>query len=41
MVEANLRFLEEFNAQNGTAYSEDEARSILKMHLLTLKRWHG
>jgi transcriptional regulator with XRE-family HTH domain len=41
MVESNLRFLDEFNAQNGTAYSEDEARSILKMHLLTLKRWHG
>jgi hypothetical protein len=41
MVESNLRFLDEFNAQNGTSYSEDEARSVLKMHLLTLKRWHG
>jgi transcriptional regulator with XRE-family HTH domain len=41
MVESNLRFLDEFNAQNGTAYSEDEARTILKMHLLTLKRWHS
>jgi transcriptional regulator with XRE-family HTH domain len=41
MVESNLRFLDEFNARNGTAYSEDEARSILKMHLLTLKRWRG
>jgi transcriptional regulator with XRE-family HTH domain len=39
MVESNLRFLEEFNAQNGTSYSEDEARTILKMHLATLKRW--
>jgi transcriptional regulator with XRE-family HTH domain len=39
MVESNLRFLDEFNAQNGTDYSEDEARTILKMHLATLKRW--
>ena len=39
MVESNLRFLDEFNAQTGTAYSEEEARSVLKMHLLTLKRW--
>ena len=41
MVEANLRFLDEFNAQNGTSYSEDEARSILKLHLATLKRWQA
>ena len=39
MVETNLRFLDEFNAGNGTNYSEDEARTILKMHLATLKRW--
>lgn len=39
MVESNLRFLDEFNAGNGTTYSEDEARSILKLHLLTLRRW--
>jgi len=41
MVEANLRFLDEFNAQNGTSYSEDEARTVLKMHLATLKRWQA
>ncbi|MCL2654710.1 MAG: zinc ribbon domain-containing protein [Coriobacteriia bacterium] len=39
MVESNLQFLDEFNAQNGTAYSEDEARTVLKMHLAGLKRW--
>jgi transcriptional regulator with XRE-family HTH domain len=41
MVECNLRFLDEFNAQNGTSYSEDEARTVLKMHLATLKHWQN
>lgn len=39
MIETNLRFLDEFNAENGTAYTEDEAKKILKLHLSTLKRW--
>lgn len=39
IVEYNLKFLDEFNAQSGSHYSEDEARTILKEHLLTLKRW--
>ncbi|MCL1847561.1 MAG: helix-turn-helix domain-containing protein [Coriobacteriia bacterium] len=39
MVESNLRFLSEFNAQNGLNFSEDEARTVLKLHLATLKRW--
>jgi len=39
MVEANLRFLKEYNAESGTKFSEDEARVILKAHLATLKRW--
>jgi len=39
MVESNLKFLSEFNAENGTAYIPDEARDILKLHLATLKRW--
>lgn len=39
MVESNLRFLDEFNAQSGTNFSEDEARLVLKAHLTTLKRW--
>lgn len=39
MVEANLRFLGEFNQENGLSYSEEEARSVLKSHLATLKRW--
>jgi len=41
MVESNLRFLNEFNAQSGTSFSEDEARLVLKAHLATLKRWRG
>ena len=41
MVEANLRFLSEFNAGNDTNYSEEDARTILKMHLATLKRWQA
>lgn len=39
IVEINLKFLDEFNAENGTAFTEEEARSILKVHLATLKRW--
>lgn len=39
MVESNLRFLKEFNESNGTSYTEDEAWTILKLHLATLKRW--
>jgi transcriptional regulator with XRE-family HTH domain len=39
MVDFNLRFLDEWNAQNGTSYTENEARDILKMHLSTLNRW--
>ncbi|MDR1358496.1 MAG: helix-turn-helix domain-containing protein [Coriobacteriales bacterium] len=39
MVEANLRFLDEFNAQSGTSFSEDEAKLVLKTHLATLERW--
>jgi transcriptional regulator with XRE-family HTH domain len=40
MVESNLRFLNEFNAESGNSYTEDEAWTILKMHLATLKRWN-
>ncbi|MCL2751474.1 MAG: helix-turn-helix domain-containing protein [Firmicutes bacterium] len=39
MIETNLKFLAEYNAGNGTAFSEAETRSILKVHLATLKRW--
>lgn len=39
MVEANLEFLDEFNAGNNTHYSKDEARTVLKAHLATLARW--
>lgn len=39
MIEFNLKFLDEFNKENGTNYTEDEARNILKLHLVTLKRW--
>ena len=39
MVEFNLKFLNHFNAQNNTNYTENEARTILKGHLAALKRW--
>lgn len=39
MIESNLRFLDEFNAQNGSNYTEEEAKVILGAHLATLKRW--
>jgi transcriptional regulator with XRE-family HTH domain len=39
MIEHNLRFLDEFNAQNGTSFTPDQARSLLKLHLASLKRW--
>ncbi|MCL2797907.1 MAG: helix-turn-helix domain-containing protein [Firmicutes bacterium] len=39
MVETNLQFLQHFNAESGTNYSEAEARGILKQYLPTLKRW--
>lgn len=39
MIESNLKFLDEFNAEKGTAYTPDEARTELKRHLAMLKRW--
>ena len=39
MIDVNMKFLDEFNKQNDSSYTEDEARAILKMHLPTLKRW--
>jgi transcriptional regulator with XRE-family HTH domain len=41
MAETNLRFLDRFNAENGTCYTEDEARKILKTHIASLKRWRN
>lgn len=39
MVETNLNFLDEFNSENNTSYSVEEARTVLKDHLATLNRW--
>lgn len=39
MIEVNLNYLEHWNAEQGTNYTEDEARTVLKEHLATLKRW--
>lgn len=41
IVESNLKFLDKFNAENGTDYTADDARSMLKLHLAALKRWNG
>ncbi|MCL1798033.1 MAG: helix-turn-helix domain-containing protein [Eggerthellaceae bacterium] len=39
MIEANLKYLDQWNVGQGTSYTIDEARDILKVHLATLKRW--
>jgi len=39
MIETNLTYLDHWNTEQGTSYTEDEARAILKEHLATLKRW--
>jgi len=39
MVESNLNWLKEWNEANGTSYTKDEARPLLKSFLSTLKRW--
>lgn len=39
MIESNLRFLDEFNKENGLSFTPEQARTELKAHLSTLKRW--
>lgn len=39
MLESNLKFLHEFNKKQGTEFSEDEARVVLRQHLAALTRW--
>ena len=39
MVESNLNWLKEWNEANGTSYTKEEARPLLKSFLTTLKRW--
>ncbi len=39
MIETNLLYLDQWNEGQGTNFSVDEARDILKVHLATLKRW--
>ena len=39
MVESNLRFLDEYNHEKGLTFTPEQARTELKQHLLTLKRW--
>jgi len=39
MVEINLNYLDHWNTEQGTNYTKEEARNILKEHLPTLKRW--
>ena len=41
MVENNLKYLEEYNKQAGTQYSEDEARKQMTELLHMLKRWRN
>lgn len=39
MIESNLKFLNEYNAAMGSSYTPEQARTELKQHLTTLKRW--
>lgn len=39
MIEINLKYLDHFNKESGTNFSEEESRKILKQYLPTLKRW--
>lgn len=39
MIESNLRFLDEYNAENGVSYTPEEAKEELSKYLATLKRW--
>lgn len=39
MVESNLKFLNEYNAETNSSYTPDQARIKLKQYLTTLKRW--
>ena len=39
MIETNLQYLDQWNIGQGTSFTIDEARDILKVHLATLKRW--
>ena len=39
MVESNLKWLDGWNEANGTSYTKEEARPLLKSFLATLKRW--
>ena len=41
MIEVNLQYLDQWNTGQGTSYTPEEARDILKLHLATLKRWQS
>lgn len=41
MVENNLKYLEEYNRENGTQYDEESARKDLTEFLHMLKRWRN
>ncbi len=38
-IEKNLKFLEEFNKEEGTNFNEEEAREEMSKFFPTLKRW--
>lgn len=39
MIESNLQFLDEFNKEDGTNFTPDEARAEMMKYFPTLKRW--
>jgi ABC-type lipoprotein export system ATPase subunit len=40
MVESNLKYLKEYNAETGSTFTTEQARTELKQFLATLKRWN-
>lgn len=41
MIESNLQFLDEFNKEDGTNFTPDEARAEMMKYFPSLKRWRG
>lgn len=39
MIEHCSRFVEEFNKENGSSYSKEEAMAQMTLYFPTLKRW--
>ncbi|HKL94217.1 MAG TPA: zinc ribbon domain-containing protein [Clostridia bacterium] len=39
MIESNLKYLDEYNKEQGLSFTPEQAKTELKQYLSTLKRW--